>query len=341
MGKAEEGMTKATPMKALKNLRKKGGSWYYDHGGTPRRYEPLGSDDAKALARYQEIRGREPVKAGTVDAMLRDFIEWARRESANAPAGSKRKRAPGTFGNYESWRKVLSEVFGAMNPAHVNQRDILTYLYDCPRMTFANEIALLSMAYSRWMRTTGLTFNPCLGVKCDREKSKRTRLLTWTEIQSIVDKSHPHLALAIDMAIATGLRITDLCELRWDGLESFKTGKTGERIGYERTADFDALLARARALRGRVGSMTVLCSRSGEPWKDDTLRDNWNDAVARAGVKDAVFHDLRAAAATEIDRLYGKVAAQNFLAHRDLKTTERYLRERRTTVVRPLTRKRA
>ena len=36
------------------NLRKRGSVWYYDHGGKPRRWERLGTDEAVALARYED-----------------------------------------------------------------------------------------------------------------------------------------------------------------------------------------------------------------------------------------------------------------------------------------------
>jgi len=328
-----------TETKPIKNLRRKGGAWYYDHGGNPRRYEPLGSDKAKALVRYHEIRNREPVKAGTVDAMVRDCIDYMERERKRAKPGSKMSRADGTIRMYELYRRYLGGVFGAMKPEHVTQGDVLTYLYDCPRMTFANEIGLLSMSYMYWMRTRGLVFNPCLGVKCDRDKSKRTRLITTGEIDAIVAKADERLAVAIELAYATGLRVGDLCRLRWQDLDGFETRKTGERLGYETTDGFDALLARARALQARVGSLYVLCDAAGRPFTRKVIAHRWHKARTLAGVPDVQFRDLRAAGATEKDRTEGHAAAQKFLGHRNAATTDRYLRGKRTTVVTPLTRK--
>jgi len=319
--------------KALRNLRRKGGAWYYDHGGNPRRYEPLGSDEAKALARYHAIRNAEPVKAGTVDAMVRDLI---------VDLETKKSKAPGTIRQYKQYRKHIGAVFGAMKPEHLTQQDVLRYLYDCPRLSFSNEVGVLSMAFMLWMRTRGLTFNPCLGVRADRAKSSRGRLLSDREIEAIVSQADDRLALAIEIGYATGLRIGDVCRLRWQDLGdgAMLTQKTGARLGWESTEGFGAILDRARAIQSNVGSLYVLCNRRGQPFKPQAIRDRWLVACAKAGVPDAQFRDLRAASATEKERQEGREAAQKFLAHRHATTTDTYLRGRRTSIVKPLTRKR-
>jgi hypothetical protein len=51
--------------------------------------------------------------------------------------------------------------------------------------------------------------------------------------------------------------------------------------------------------------------------------------------------DLRAVAATEIDRRLGIKAAQAFLGNKSIVTTEVYLRDLRVPKIRPLERKKA
>ena len=94
----------------------------------------------------------------------------------------------------------------------------------------------------------------------------------------------------------------------------------------------------ARALQARVASLCVLCNRGGKPWRPDSLYAAFKTAAKNAGVEDATLHDLRAAGATEADRI-GQ-SAQKFLGHRRAQTTETYLRDRRVNVVRPIARKR-
>lgn len=312
----------------LPRLRRRGHAWYYDHGGKPRCWQPLGSDEAKALARYREIEAAPKPAPCTVDRMLADVIDHLR--------GRVR---PGTLANYQSYRKHLSAVFDP-DPEKIDQADILRYLALCPRTSFRGEIALLSQAFALAMTHGRLRFNPCFGVRSGRKGSRRDRLLTEAELDAIVAAAPERVAVAIELAYATGLRIGDLIRLRWADLAgSVQTTKTGVRQAYEPSAALDAILARARALQSRIASLHVLCARGGRPWSGDGLRRRWRNACAAAGVADAHFHDLRAAAASAVERQEGQEAARRFLGHKDIRTTLVYLRDRQPNRVRPLARK--
>jgi len=308
---------------------KNGARWYYyDHGGKPRRWEPLGRHEARALARYSSIVTAVPAAPGSVAQMLADALDDLRG-----------KVTAGTLAHYAGFKKHLQAVF-TDPPEIITQAEILGYLARCPRTSFRGEIAFLSQAYALWMLEGRLTFNPCFGVKIKRKGSKRTRLLTWGEVDRIVAKADERLAVAIELAVALGLRISDCCRLRWRDVDEYlDTQKTGSRIAWERSDGLDSLLSRCRALQARVGSLHVLCDRRGRPWKPGTLRDHWDAAVEAAGVADAHFHDLRAAAASEVKKRHGEEAAKEFLGHKSLATTQTYLRDREARLVRPLARK--
>lgn len=301
--------------------------YYFDAGGTPRRWIPLGKDEAVVERRYRELLDTSKPPPGTVDAMLADVI-----------AHLADKVAPGTLRNYKSFRAHLAAVF--TDPHAVTQADVLRYLRVCPRMSFRGEIALLSQAYVLWMERGLLDTNPCFGVKLKRQGSRRTRLLTPGEIERILEHADERLAVAVELAYATGLRIGDLCRLRWADLEgNFRTQKTGALATISASEVLTPILARAKALQARVAALQVLSSSRGRPWRPDSLRDHWTAACTAAGVEDAHFHDLRAAGATAIEREFGVAAAQAFLTHRSMATTLVYLRDRRAVVVTPLRRK--
>lgn len=300
--------------------------YWFDHGGKPRRWEPLGRDETLARRRYDDLIARTRIPVGTIDRMLADCLDAIRG-----------KVAVGTLANYKGYRKHLAAVFDP-DPRQITQADVLRYLKLCPRKTFRNEIGFLSLAFVNWMDQGRLDFNPVFGVRCKRPPARRDRLLLDAEIDRIVAAADERLAVAIELAYAMGLRIGDLCALRWADVAGIvETQKTGQRQAFERPDWFGALLARAKALQDRVASLCVLCDRRGHPWKPNTLRDHWNDACARAGVQNAHFHDLRAAGGTEVDRRGGD--AQAFLGHADAKTTKLYLRGKRVNVVAPLKRK--
>ena len=314
------------PRLRVKRHRDGSTSYWYDHGGKPRRWEALGKVETVARRRYDALVAASKPGAGTVDAML-----------AAAIAAMQGKVAAGTLLNYRGYRKHLAAVFRG-SPTEITQADVLRYLRLCPRMTFRNEIGLLSLAFVHWMDQGLIEFNPCFGVRIKRKGSKRTRLLAPAEIDAIVAKADERLAVAIELGYATGLRIGDLCALRWADLAGIiQTEKTGARLELEPSDVLDALLARARSLQARVASLYVLCDRRGRRWNTGTLRKRWNAAAAAADVPDAHFHDLRAAGATEIKRRGGD--PQEFLGHQDARTTLIYLRGLKISRVVPLARK--
>lgn len=311
---------------------RRGVRYYFDHGGKPRRWQPIGNVESVAIKRYEALIAAPRPGRGTVAEMLTETLTDLESREGDE------KLATGTLLNYRGYAKHLAAVFE--RPETITQADVLRYLKACPRKSFKNEVGLLSMGFALWMDQGRLTFNPCFGVKSKRKGSKRTRLLTWAEVDRIIAKADERTAVAIELALALGLRISDCCRLRWRDVDEYlDTLKTGRRLAWERSDSLDTILARAKAIQARVASMHVLCDRRGRPWRTGTLRDHWDAAVKAAGIEDAHFHDLRARAGSEIEKLYGREAAQHFLGHKSPTTTDGYLRDKRVHVVKTLARK--
>jgi len=257
------------------------------------------------------------------------------REHMNGLSG----KAELTVVQYRVWERHLSAVFGEVQASEITQADIAKYLDVCPRTSARGEISLLSGAYHRWLRTGKLMFNPCIGAKSLKKRGRRTRVLTAAELEAVLAHSSPLLAIAIELAYATGLRISDLCALKWDQFEpgsAVRTKKTGSRQRFEVDGDFQALLDRARALHGKIGSMFVLASRGGQPLVRQTVGHWWRAALKAAGVAPAQWRDIRATAATDADE--AGMDATAFLGHTDRQTTRIYLRGKKVTTVAPLKR---
>lgn len=325
------------PRSTHPQLRRKGRAWYFDTQERPRRWIPLGTDEAAALRRYRDLVDRKG-QPGTVDRMLADYL--AHLAAGGGGAFGKPIR-PASLTLYHGWAVHLSGVFGAMSPADVTQSDIAVYLARCTRTSARGEISLLSSAYQHALVEQRLTFNPCIGVRCPKPRARRDRYLTDAELAAIRAQASPVLQVAIDLAYLTALRISDLVAVRWDQFVEagvIENAKTGVRQRFLLTDDLRHVLASARSLQARLASLYVLSGRGGQPLRRHTVGGWWRRACRAAGVADARWHDIRAKAGTDRDADGGN--AQALLGHVDARTTRGYLRGRKITAVEPLKLKR-
>jgi integrase len=317
-------------------LRRKGRAWYYDAGGKPRRWVPLGSNEATAIREYDKLANRR--SSGTVGRMLQDFILHLRLGGAGPMGHSV---SPATLSQYDGWQTHLQRVFGAMRPDEVTQADVLLYLVKCPRTSARGEIGLLSGAYRFAMLEQRITFNPCIGVRPGTPRARRDRYLTHAEYDAIYRAGTPRLRLWLDLAYVLALRVDDVCSLRWDQFEdgdAVRTQKTGARQRFVLADDLRAILNEARALHGKVVGMYVIPGYQGNRIDRQTA-GRWFRAAAKAGgIEDARPQDIRAKAATDRDAEQ-EGAATRLLGHQNPQTTRTYLRGKKVRLVEPMKRR--
>jgi len=106
--------------------------------------------------------------------------------------------------------------------------------------------------------------------------------------------------------------------------------KTGENhlIGWT-----DELRALWRAAAGaRSGAKPLFLTRDGEAYTSSGFRASWRHVVARAGLSNVRFHDLRRKAGSDADDL---AHAQELLGHADAKVTRKHYRAK-PVAVRPI-----
>jgi integrase len=316
-------------------LRRKNRAWYFDTGGKPRKWIPLGSDEAAALIAYERLAARPA--SGTVAAMLQAYMVHL---EAGGEGTKGEPVAPATLAQYRAWHTHLHRVFGHLAPEAVTQGDVLLYLVRCPRTSSRGEISFLSGAYRLAMLDERITFNPCIGAKLGKPRAHRDKNLTHAEYDALYAVSGPLLRLFLDLAYMLALRVSDVCSLRWDQFDdgsAVHTKKTGARQRFTLTEDLRAVLEEARAMQGNVISMYVIPGSRGRPIDRHKVGDLFRAACKAAGVADAQPRDIRAKAGTERDAEGGD--AQRLLGHEDARTTKVYLRGKRVRVVEPMKRR--
>lgn len=158
---------------------------------------------------------------------------------------------------------------------------VLSY---CEEWEWIDDGANIVPAYMRRRRRKGL-----------KEAPGRTRYLSEEEEAALVSAASEPCRTAIILAIDTGLRDQELMKLRWDQID-FRGGTidtlTTTKSGRRRYAPLGQKSAQALERRPRhIKSPHVFFHADGKPYL--RVRKAFMTAVARAGLKDVRWHDLR------------------------------------------------
>jgi integrase len=329
--------------------------YYYDHGGTPRKEQPLGKDFILAVKRWSEIeqaqvpKGLAPTLRAAFDTYIRDVIP--------IKAASTQQANLVQIG-------LLLEFFGddapldEIEPMHVKQymhwrcRKAIEW-YEAKKRQIppkagqvrANrDVEVLSHAFNH-SREIGLTkaANPCLGIKKYVEAGRDIYVEDDT-YWKVYDQADIPTRDAMDLAYLTGQRPQDTLlyderDIR-DGFLHIQQGKTQKKLRMEVSSELKAVIDRIRARKAglKVVSTAIVVNEQGQRMTLDTLQRRFRAARRAAGVadKDFQFRDLRAKAGTDKTDSSGDIRqAQKQLGHTSVSMTEHYVRNRRGDKVKP------
>lgn len=287
---------------------------------------------------------RESAPAARSDTLPGLIADW-QRDVMPRHAGSTQR-------DERAQCRIIGESFADFNAAQVRAPDVaefLRHLRDRPRTHNAYRGMLgelMRYAEERGLREPGS--NPVRALRT-MSTPPRDRYITDSELRRIKvaamrgrdgldTRSGPMLCALVDVAYLTGQRIGDLLALEWaqvsDAGIAFhpaKTrGSTGARILIEWTPKLRDAERRLRALRKerRAFTASVFTTQMGVPYTYWGAATAWRRAVARAGIADCHFHDLRAKALTDKERHEGMQAARTMGTHSTEQQTSTYVRAR-------------
>jgi integrase len=302
------------------------GAYYYVVAG---KWHPLGKDLGEALRQWAEHEGTRVQTGRTVAHAIAYYL-------------SAKAFAPRTLEGYRISETRIAGKFGGLPLDELRPEMVTRHLRTAEHKVAANrDKALLSAAY-RWVNAEGwlrvVGYNPA-AVPRNPEKARR-RYVTDVELGALLDKAGPKLACMIELAYITGIRKGDLLKLRLadaqeDGLHVTQ-GKTGHRQVFVWTDDLRRLVATAKGLRRKVGSLWLFPAErdAGEAMSALALRTAWERARKAAGLPDVRWHDLRRKAGSDA----AQAEAQALLGHADGRITSRHYRAA-PVEVRPLSRR--
>lgn len=287
---------------------------------TPEKWTHLGRQYHEALLLFAKLEIHRYAGELVSDMVTRFMLEVA-------PGKSK-----ATFIGYAAQSRVLMEVFGAMRIRDVRPTHIAQFLDARPaKVQAAREVALLSSMFSQAMRWGWCDTNPCRGIRKPGSK-KRRRYLTPDERKALADTLPANLRELVPLAYLTALRKADLLALRWADVSQegirvrpAKTeNRTGETLLLRRGPLLDEVLARLEHRRRTRITAYLFPNGRGERYTTSGFDSVWRRAIARSGVADARFHDLRRTRLVDVSRAEGKDAAQRLAGHASVQTTEIY-----------------
>lgn len=252
--------------------------------------------------------------------------------------------AASTLKNYSIAADKILEAFADFTPQQVKPHNVARFL-DSWKSTpsAANHChAMLRNMFKRAVRWGIVEVDPTRDIE-PFKTSARDRYITATEFAAIHQHATPTLQCLMDIAYITGQRIGDCRHIRYEDISEagifVKQKKTKAKVLISMTPDLQEVVNRARSLHTSVKGMTLFHTRKGTPIPYGTLYHQWQVACRAAGVKDANFHDIRAAAATD-----AKASGQDsktLLGHTTDASHKRYLRSKETPVATPNKRRKA
>lgn len=326
---------------AVHNLRerRRGNKTYYfyDHGGKPRREEPLGTNYAMAIKRWAEIEGADAATAAPV-TQFKAVVEAYRREVVPTKAERTQRDNMRELGKLLEFFDDPPGPLEAIEPIHVKQ--YMRWRKDAP-VRATREKALLSHVWN-WAREQGYTAqpNPCAGIK--GKKAGRDVYIEDDAYKAIRDKGDTTLQDAMDLAYLCGQRPADTLKMTEmdirDGSLFVRQGKTQTPLRIEVTGELAEVIERIKVRKQAmpIYNTRLVVNKKGRTIGVHALSERFRKAREAAGIEGVQFRDLRAKAATDkADTSHDVRQAQKQMGHASVTTTELYIRRRRGEKVTP------
>lgn len=318
----------------------RGNIWWirYYHNGERYR-ESSGSEDqadAERLLRKRldQVEMRGPNPSDEMSITIRDLRNRLIRDY----------KARGLKSIDEANRAMdrVEEVLGdGTRAVDVGHGDLLSYIeqrleQDAARSTIQVELSMLRRAYSVTVEAGDLRSAPSFpSVKVD---NVRTNWLSMQDVDDICEELDDNLTPVVRFGALTGWRKNEILDIEWSevdfdaGMIRLEPGTTKNDEG--RTFPFGALPPLESLLYEQRGRTDQLERDTGQivPWvfhrsgdRIKSLRDAWNAACERAGVPEAVFHDLRRTAVRNLERAgVSRSVAMKLTGHKTESVYKRY-----------------
>jgi integrase len=204
------------------------------------------------------------------------------------------------------WRLHLAPVFAGMRAAHVTSKHLAEYVDQrqqdgATNATINREMAALKRAFNIGYKATPRKVLYVPAFPHLKENNARTGFLEDVQFDRLVEGAELWFRTLVECGATIGWRHEELLGLRVRQVDlehrivRLEPGTTKNGEGREAPMT-DTMWQLLRAsVEGKAADDPVFTRRNGKPVLD--FRTTWENACARAGVPDLLFHDLRRTAA--------------------------------------------
>lgn len=285
------------------------------------------ADAILAKVKVQIVEGQYFERAAAESHTFKELMDRYEKEHV-----ARKLRHRGLKG----YMKNLRAFFGERTLADVTPKDIVAYKnkrYEdgMAPATINRELANLKKAFNLAMREWEWCHqNPVSRVSMEKENNKRDRWLTEEEESRLLGSCRPWLRDLVLFALHTGMRMGEILELTWRGVDFTRRTVTVFRSknGERRTIPVNETVLQVLKEKSKVRSLNsdrVFCSKIFTPLESGHLRRAFRLALSKAKIEEFHFHDLRHTFATRLVQagidLY---KVQQLLGHKSPIMTQRY-----------------
>jgi integrase len=289
-----------------------------------------------ADARRGTLAGMTTVNAKFADASA----EWLRYVQHD------RDVKPSTLSDYRHMVNRLDRAFGDAQIERIAVEDIERWraAQSCSNRTTQKYLIVLNGIFKRAMKVYKLPANPMALVERPRvRQSSDINVLSASEVRALVDAATNQLHGTLLLTAAfTGLRMGELLALRWGEVDfaaetirvvrSFTIGgESSPESGKPRSVPMVREVAVALARLGQRERFTaddhlVFAGAAGGHLDSKDIRAQYKAALARAGLRNLRFHDLRHTFGTRaVEQAESILELKEWMGHANVQTTMRYL----------------
>lgn len=192
----------------------------------------------------------------------------------------------------------------------------------------ADKIRQMASGLYSWADQADLVqpgFNPAKGLK--EIKRAKKMFMPWSdgEISKAVSLAPPHIKTPLLIALYTGQRAKDICEMTWRQVEDrlwVRQSKTNELIDIP---CHPVLRAHLDAIRPEVGG--IICwSKGNRPYNSDSLGAALRDFLRPIGITERSLHGIRFAVAVNLNDMgCSPAVCSAILGHQTYEMAMRYM----------------